>query len=466
MIELEDEIDKAVDYIMKKGARYTDIQIEEIGETVIDLRDDTIREMSYGIERGIGVRVLYNNSWGFASANIDRVPKSKKTFEDAFKLAKISAEKCKREKIDLASVEVIRDNVKINAGNPTDVGIEEKVGVVNDSYRAAKEQSNRIKSVIVVYSDGYAKCVFANTEGTFIVSELPAVYLSVRAISKLHGTIQEGRESIGAVAGFEFVEKEDPQIMGQRAADKAVRLLDAELPPAGRHSVVMDNELVGVFMHEALGHAAEADHVIAGESILENKLGERLASDFLSVADDPSIKDSFGYYKYDDEGVRAEKKRIIEKGVLKTYLHNRETAGKLNGMPGNARAEGYAEMPIPRMSNIVVEPGEWTFREMVEDMKSGIYACGMKGGEVDTIRGEFQFSAEEAFLIENGNLSQRLKNVSLSGKTLDVLRGIDAVGKNVKRGSIGYCGKNDQLVPVSEYAPHLRAREILIGGAT
>ena len=231
--------------------------------------------------------------------------------------------------------------------------------------------------------------------------------------------------------------------------------------------VIMDPKLTGVFMHEALGHAAEADHVLCGESILSDKLGEEIAYQGLTVADDPTIENSHGYYRYDDEGIRARRTEMIKEGVLVSFLHTRETAGRFNAEPtSNARAANYSELPLVRMSNTVIEPGDSDFEEMREDISYGIYAKGMRGGQVDTVRGEFQFSAEEAFLIEKGELTKRLKNVSLSGRTLDILKSIDAVGKKKVKGSIGFCGKAGQEVPVSEYAPHIRVKKILVGGAT
>jgi TldD protein len=229
----------------------------------------------------------------------------------------------------------------------------------------------------------------------------------------------------------------------------------------------MDNKLTGLFMHEALGHAAEADHVLYGETILKDKLGEEIAYNGLTVADDPTIESSHGFYRYDDEGVRSNRTEVIKNGVLVSYLHSRETAGRLGASPtANARAADYSDTPLVRMSNTVIEEGDWRFEEMLEDIPFGIYAKGMRGGQVDTIKGEFQFSAEEAFLIENGRLSTRLKNVSLSGRTLDVLKHIDAVGNDQKRGTIGFCGKDGQDVPVCEYAPHVRVTKIMVGGAS
>ncbi|NOR77837.1 MAG: TldD/PmbA family protein [Methanophagales archaeon] len=464
---MEEEIKKAIDSVVTKNARYADLRLEKGYATVIDLRDDVFREMSYSIDQGMGIRVLYNNSWGFCSSNEISIPKLRDSFEDAFKISKALSESSKKtETITLADTKPVNDYYKLKPKiNPDDVSIEAKKEIVKDVYKAAKEHSTLIKSVSISYFDGYEEKIYANSDGSYIVTETPAVFMRVHAVAKKGDLLQEGRESIGAVAGFELIEDVDSALLGVKAADKAVRLLDAELPPGGELPVIMDNKLSGVFMHEALGHAAEADHVLYGESILEGRVGDEIAYKGLTVADDPTIANSHGYYKYDDEGARSKRTELIKDGVLVSYLHTRETAGRLDAMPTpNARAADYSEVPLVRMSNTVIEEGDWDFKDMRADIQFGIYAKGMRGGQVDTVRGEFQFSAEEAFMIENGALTKRLKNVSLSGRTLDVLKNIDAIGNDKMQGTIGFCGKDGQEVPVSEYAPHMRVQKILVGG--
>ena len=472
MVEMEEEIKKAMGLVSKNSAvRYADIRMETGYATAIELRDDVFREMSYGIDQGIGVRVLYKNSWGFSASNDVLKSRLNDTFVDALNIGKALSlsESNKDEKsVKIADAPPKSDYFVLKPKiNPEDVSIEEKKRMVKEVYKAAKKHSSRIKTLSILYLDGYEKQTYANSDGSYVVMETPAVFMRVRAVAKKGSVLQEGVESVGAVGGFEVIEEENPEVVGVKAADKAVRLLDAKLPPAGKIPVIMDQKLTGVFMHEALGHSAEADHVLYGESILRGKLGEEIAYEGLTVADDPTIENSHGYYRYDDEGARSRRTEIIKNGVLVSYLHTRETAGRLDAMPtANARAADYSEIPLVRMSNTVIEEGDWDFEDMRADIRFGIYAKGMRGGQVDTVRGEFQFSAEEAFLIEKGESSKRLKNVSLSGRTLDVLKDIDAMGNDKKRGSIGFCGKDGQEVPVSEYAPHVRVKKILVGGAS
>jgi len=474
MVEMEEELKKAMGLVSKNSAvRYADIRMETGYATAIELRDDDFREMSYGIDQGIGVRVLYKNTWGFSASNDVQNLKSRlnDTFVDALNIGKalsLSESNKDAKSVKIADTPSKSDYFVLKPKiNPADVSIEEKKHMVKEVYKAAKKHSSRIKTLSILYLDGYGEQTYANSDGSYVVMETPAVFMRVRAVAKKGSVLQEGVESVGAVGGFEVIKEENPEIVGVKAADKAVRLLDAKLPPAGEIPVIMDQKLTGVFMHEALGHAAEADHVLYGESILRGKLGEEIAYEGLTVADDPTIENSHGYYRYDDEGARSRRTEIIKNGVLVSYLHTRETAGRLNAMPtANARAADHSEIPLVRMSNTVIEEGDWDFEDMRADIRFGIYAKGMRGGQVDTVRGEFQFSAEEAFLIEKGVPSKRLKNVSLSGRTLDVLKDIDAVGNDKKRGSIGFCGKDGQEVPVSEYAPHVRVKKILVGGAS
>ncbi len=466
MVE-EEEIRRALDFVLSEGARYADIRLERSYATVIELKDGIFREMSYGIDHGAGVRVLYSNSWGFSSSN--ELSDLKALFEDTLKIGRaLSLHEKRTEPITLADTPAVTEHFRLNPRiNPAGVSIGEKKDMVKAAYRAAKEYSKLIKGITISYVDGYEERIYANSEGSYIEETLPSVFMRVHAVAKRDNTLQEGRESTGAVGGFEVLKEANPETIAVKAADKAIRLLDAELPPAGEFCVIMDPKLTGVFMHEALGHAAEADHVLYGESILRGRLGEEIAYEGLTIADDPTIENSHGYYRYDDEGVRAHRTEVIKDGVLVSFLHTRETAGRLDAVPtSNARAANYSEIPLVRMSNTIIEPGDSEFEEMREDISYGIYAMGMRGGQVDTVRGEFQFSAEEAFLIENGELTKRLKNISLSGHTLDVLKNIDALGKTKSRGSIGFCGKEGQEVPVSEYAPHVRVKKILVGGAT
>ena len=272
-------------------------------------------------------------------------------------------------------------------------------------------------------------------------------------------TLQYASERLGG-CGFEVIKEGNVSQKAENAKNRALRLLSAKPCPKGEFNVILDPELAGVFIHEAVGHASEADLVLQNDSVFKDKIGEIVGSEHVSVIDNPLIEKSFGYYKYDSEGVKGSETKIIENGVLKNYLHTRETAGRLNmETTGNARAEGLNK-PIVRMSNTYIKPGDWKFDELMEDTKNGIFLKGSRGGQVDTGKGLFQFNAVEAFLIENGELTTPLRDAGLSGEILDILHNIDAVSDEFKL-SVGYCGKGGQSVPVGDGGGSIRTKTVL-----
>jgi TldD protein len=289
------------------------------------------------------------------------------------------------------------------------------------------------------------------------------VALFLNAVAASQGVIQFGHKSTGGAKGFEAIQNEDLEALGRTAASNAVRLLDAELPPSGKFPVILDPELTGVFIHEALGHASEADLILQDDSILKGKLGTLIGSPLVNIIDDASM-DAFGYYPYDSEGVKTSENILVQKGNLVSFLNSRETAAKLGIKPtGNARS-GLIDQPIVRMSNTYLKPGTLNFEELIEDMNSGIYLKGSRGGQVDTGKGVFQFNAAESFMIKNGEIQKPLRDVSLSGNILEILQKIDGVGSDFKMG-VGFCGKAGQTVPVGDGGPHTRVTEATVGGA-
>ncbi|MDD2439884.1 MAG: TldD/PmbA family protein, partial [Methanosarcinaceae archaeon] len=305
------------------------------------------------------------------------------------------------------------------------------------------------------------KLEYKSSEGVETTYNLLNCGFAVSAVASAEGVYQAGWESRFGY-GYELFKKENVLELAKVAGQTAVELLKAKSPKGGTMPVVLDQELAGVFAHEAVGHASEGDLVLEGDSILANRIGEELASPLVTIIDDPTLHE-FGYYPFDAEGVEAGKTEIIKDGVFESYLHSRETAAKLGGTPGNARAQG-SSMPIVRMSNTFIDNGDSSFEEMLEEIKDGIYLIGSRGGQVNTGEGIFQFNAEKGYLIENGELSELVRDVSLSGKTLEILKHVSLVGKDLKM-TAGRCGKGGQLVPVSDGAPHLAISKALVGGA-
>jgi TldD protein len=455
-----DVVEKAIDL----GAEYCDIRVEETIETNISRRDKELIHAVLGSEKGFGIRVLYNGTWGFYSSNNLSTKHLKNALEKAIKIAKSASEKNK-EKIGLADAKSIKDKVVWKPKKkPTDFDIEEKNRMLEEiEHEIYKLQE--IKSVDQNYIDGQTVLHFINSEKSDIIYEITRTFLQVNFIARRGKSITSMRFRIGGTCGYELFDTADPTKIAIEKSKKIVEMLDAKSPPSGRFTVVADPELTGVFTHEAVGHACEADLVTTGESILKDKLGKRIANDMVNIVDDPTIENAFGSIPYDDEGVKAQKKMLIKNGILNEYILSRETAKKLglNFSNGGARAQSFAYRPLVRMSNTMVLAGDYSFEELIEDIKVGIYAKGSKGGQVDVVKGNFQFNTQEAYMIENGEITSLLKNFSLSGEIIDTLKNIDALSKEIRIGDPGFCGKG-QIVPVGDGGPFTRIRNVTVGG--
>jgi TldD protein len=466
VLDLDDILEKALDHSAKLGSQYTDIRMESINATSVVVGDNAIDQATSSFSEGIGIRVLANGAWGFAATSDTSRTEVMQAVEAAFKMAEGTSEHL-REKVKIASTEKVQDSLTSNAETPfSEVPIEDKIKLALGLCKVIRADST-ITSATVTYGDSYGKSAFLGSEGSSITGEPSRGTLIFVAVAKEGDKIRQYRKRIGVIGGFEKLIEKGPESAARNVAERASALLKAEQVSGGRYTVVADPEHIGVFAHEALGHAAEADFVITGESILAGKLGEKVGSEELTVYDDPSFPDGFGSFKYDSEGTLAKRRLIVEKGVLREYILNKEAAAKLNLPPnGGARAQGYNFRPIPRMSNTYISAGDHSFEELIEDIETGIYVKGTRGGQVNIAIGSFQFSAQEAFMIEKGEITKPLLDVSLSGITLETMQNIDAVGNDFSMAGIGFCGKGEQNnLPVGNGGPSVRVRNVVVGGA-
>lgn len=335
--------------------------------------------------------------------------------------------------------------------DPRDIGIEEKLNLLKDIDKGIQTQKKRIG-----YIESLKSFEYRDSNGNEVRYTVPRIGISIVAIGKgerlefLSKRLMKpgGWEKLEGV--FELVE-EINEILP--------RLVNARSPPSGEMNVLMDPELAGVFIHEAFGHAVEADHVLQGASVLSDKLGKRIAGENVTIVDDPTIEE-FGFFPFDDEGVGAKKRVLVENGVLKSYLHSKETAKKLKGEPGNARSEGVA-FPIVRMSNTYLSAGDLNFEELLELCNNGVFLLGSRGGETNPATGYFQFSAQYGYIVKNGEISEMIRDVSLSGN-LEILKALK-LGNKVEFDP-GFCGKAYQTVPVADGAPATLCRAKVGGG--
>jgi TldD protein len=423
-----------------QNIKFFDCRVIEGSSSSVILDNGKIEEISRNFMRGAGIRALCGGSWGYTA--VEGELDLERGVRDAAKLAFAMDENTPKEEVELAPVDppVLLKNIESRA------------------------RVEGVHSTKVMFSESEFKIKYRNSEGVECEYELLNTGFAVSAVATENGVYQAGRESRFGY-GYEVFENIDVLGLAEKAGTTAVELLGAKTPKGGTMPVLLDQELAGVFAHEAVGHASEADLVLEGDSILANRIGEQIASPLVTIIDDPTLHE-FGYYPFDAEGVESSRTEIIRAGVLNSYLHSRETAGKLGeetGTPGNSRAQGYS-MPIVRMSNTFIDNGDSKFEEMLESVRDGMYLIGSRGGQVNTGEGIFQFNAEKGYLIKNGELTELVRDVSLSGKTLEILNHVTGVGNDLKM-TAGRCGKGGQLAPVSDGSPHLAISRALVGGA-
>ena len=434
---------------------YMDVRAGMSNNTSILMKDGDVDEINTGISLGARIRVLKNGAWGFAYTT--DLSKLNEITDTAIQLSNSLTGD-----VELSESEVIKDKVKVDVKIPfKDISIEEKKEIMKDANDAASIE--KVNSTTVSYSDGEINEIFMNSEGSEIQTVTSKIRMALNASATDGEIIQFGHGSIGGVKGFELIRETDIEGFGREIGEKAVRLLEAEAAPSGKYPVIADPQLTGVLIHEALGHAVEGDLILQNDSILKDKMGEMIASDIVNIFDDASLKDGFGYYPYDVEGVKTKPNQLVKDGKLVSLLNSRETASKF-GMKslGNARSI-ISDQPIVRMSNTYLQPGDSSFEELFEDVDDGIYLKGSRGGQVDTGKGIFQFNAAEGYLIKNGEITTPLRDVSLSGNILETLKNIDAIGNDFEL-SVGFCGKDGQTAPVGDGGPHTRILNALVGG--
>jgi TldD protein len=447
--------------LQKRPEGYVELRHHKRQTFNISAKDGKIDTLNSGAIEGACARVLINGSWGFASSTMLEEEKIDKMLKDAASLAKFSKSKKKRV-VKLASLKPHVDRYETSMKkDPRKAGKEDLVSLVIDVDKAVRDFSKTIVSDTVTFNIVDDNLAFISSEGSEIHQRIVRCFGSVTVVAREKGNIASAYESIGEQSGLEVLEKTPLMNVGLTAAERASKLVSAKVAPAGYHHVILENRIVGLLAHEAVGHCSEADLVFGG-SFLANKIGERVASEKVTLVDDGVFPNGFGTMKYDDEGVPTQKTVIIEKGVCKSFLHSRETAQHFGVNPtGNARAWNFEFDPIIRMRNTYIEAGDYTLEELAEDIKEGFFLKGGLGGQAD-FNGEFMFGTQEAIRIKNGEFAESMRGVTISGNAFEVLKNVDAIGKDfIMR--VGLCGK-EQINYVGMGGASLRTK-VLMGGA-
>lgn len=439
-------------------ADYCEVRVHEGSSTCVDYAGKELDDI--GVRTGLGgcVRVLKDGGWGFTTFN------DLSQMERFARMALEQAELIGGEKIALAPAQpqasCYRSRPEVD---PVEVPLADKQRLCH-SYNQILLADERVRTSVVRYRDSRSARCFANSAGTYLEQHYTFCGLMVAAIAVDGRNVQRAYESVGDLRGYENVLGREEAC--ERVKKRALDLLRAEPIRAGTYTVIVDQKLCGVFVHEAFGHLSEADHLYENPRLRQiMTIGRRFGQDFLTIVDDGSLVGEAGFCAYDDEGVPTRRTPLIKDGVLVGRLHSRETAARMGEQPtGNARAISHEFPPIVRMTNTYMEPGQRTFEELIQDTPDGIYAIGMLGGQTDMEM--FTFSAEEAYRIRGGKLAEKLREVVLTGNVFKTLGDIDAVAGDLKmHGGLGGCGKGGQSpLRVGNGGPHCRIRNVVIGG--
>jgi len=459
---------KDIDYraILEKaglrGGELAELFIEERLQTEILLEDQKLERASFGVLRGAGLRLIsglktryaYTNSW------------LKKDLEELAGLVSSAVEQ--EEKIIAIPMEF--KSPELPPGNkiiepPDSVPVQDKIELVKKAEAIARSYHPSIIQVRVRFFDLVRKIGIANSLGIVAEDQTTHTVFMLQVIAQKDGELQVAYEPVGGTVGFELFREEKFEEIALRSAKRAVMMLNARKAPGGKMPVVLSASAGGTMIHEAIGHGLEADLAEQGLSVYQNKIGEKIASELISVVDDKTLAGKRGSYRIDDEGSSAQRTLLVERGVLKTYMYDlleALRAGKSS--TANGRRESYRFRPICRMSNTMILPGATPSEEVVRSVERGLLVKKMGGGQVDTVSGDFVFEVQEGYLIEKGQVSEPVRGATLVGNGPKVLLEIDLVGNDLGFG-IGTCGKDGQSAPVSDAQPTLRIPEIIVGGA-
>jgi len=454
------EPEKILKELTEGNSIYADIFEEKREYTRIHLESSRFEKIEKGMDKGVGLRTISPWKTFFASTNST----------DEKHLMDIARE-LKRFLKKNGNVTMPEDFNVITPGypfkikiDPHDIDLGIKLKMVKKVEEMARSTDKRIIQVRIFYLDSRQKVNIYASDGVFTSDERKQVVLNMTVIGEEEGEMQTAYESIGGFYGFDYFTDEKLEQFVKKVTNRLKGLFTAKEAPMGIKTVVLSSEAGGTMIHEAIGHGLEADLAMEGLSCYKGMIGEKIASDLISVVDDKTIPHMRGTYACDDEGILSERTVLVENGILKNYLFDKFHAMKYGKKStGNGRRESYRFKPIPRMSNTMILPGNANPEDIIASVDEGIFVVKMGGGQVDTVRGDFVFEITEGYIIEHGKIGDMIKNATMMGNGPNVLKEIDMVGNDLGFG-IGTCGKDGQGVPVSDAQPTLRIPKIVVGG--
>jgi TldD protein len=453
--------DRLIGEALARGGDFAEVYGEHASSTRIPLEENKIQSAETRQSLGVGIRVIHGERQGYAYSD-DLSPAK---LIEAARVASHVAEGG-TQTAPVAVSERSTANFYPIRHAPGDADVRDKVDIVRRTNAAAFEYDPRVRQVTVGYSDSEKEILIANSDGLYVTDRQTMLMLRAVVLAVEGGESQMGFMGGGGRIGMEYFESNSPECLAVEAARQAIVQLGAADAPAGAMPVVIDNAWGGVWLHEAVGHGLEGDFNRKKTSIYTDRVGERVAADVVTVVDDATILSRRGSINIDDEGTAGQRKLLIENGVLRGYMQDRLNAGLMQAAStGSGRRQDYQSIPMPRMTNTFLEPGEHTPEEIIRSVSRGFYAKNFSGGQVDISNGNYVFNVTEGYLIENGKIGRPVKNATLIGNGPNDLAKVTMVGSNwALDPGMGTCGKNGQSVPVGVGMPMILISEVTVGG--
>ena len=443
---------------LRTGGEFAEVFVEDARNTSARLDDGKVEEMTSGRSRGAGVRVVVGETTGFAhTADL-----SESGLTTAAEAAGAVARGGESRSVEVSGRHVASTAVRVA---PEDVPKQIKVELLTRADAAARGEGAAIRQVMASYADSRRRILVANSDGLYATDDQVKSRFAIQAVASGDTGMQTGRESQGWAMGFEFFDEFDVEEAGRSAARRALTKLKARPAPSATLPVVIKSGGGGVLFHEACGHGLEADLVGKRASVFAGRKGERVASADVTLVDDGTMTREWGAIGIDDEGHPSSRNVLIEEGVLTDYMYDFLRARQEDRPTStNGRRQSYRHLPMVRMTNTFLVNGTEDPEEIIRQTPNGVYVAQLGGGQVNTATGDFVFGMTEAYLIEDGQLTDPLRDANLIGNGPEVLELIDVVGNDFAMGSPGTCGKDGQGVPVGDGQPTLRVRALTIGG--
>jgi TldD protein len=454
------DVERAIRTALSRGGDWAELFWERSETLQLVLDDRRIEDAITGVDQGAGVRVVSGEQTVYANGNVTDV-------DDVMAIAGRAARSVAdgsglHESARLAPDELPRPHSV--AIDPRTVPVERKVALLRLANEVARAHDQRVSQATVSYGESVQEILVANSDGVHRTDTRIRVNFAVHVVAKDGAVLESGFEAVRGTLGFEMLTDDAVRDAAETAARRAVLNVGAQPAPAGTYTVVLSSEAGGTLIHESVGHGLEADLNLKGLSVYSGRIGEKVASELITVIDDGRDPGKRGTAAMDDEGTGTQRTVLIEKGILKTYLSDRKHAEKLGiRRSGNARRESFRHLPICRMTNTMIASGESDPEEIVRSVKDGIFVKKMGGGQVDVVSGNFAFEVTECYRIRDGKLAEPLRGATLVGQGPKLMSEIDMVGWDLGY-STGTCGKDGQGAPVADAQPTLRIPSVVIGG--